>query len=67
MLASNKINPIELGVVATFILLLGAFLLFVIALSLFNEQNAKQSAEKNTLALQIQNLQEQLALLQRKL
>lgn len=67
MLDCNKINPVQLGVITASILLIGSFLSFVIALTLFNEQNIKQNIDKNTLAQQIQSLQEQLQLLQRKL
>ena len=59
----DKIDPIKLGVITSIIMLIGSFLSFIIAITLFNQK----SVDKNEIAEDIRGLQEHMRLLQRKL
>lgn len=59
MLCTNKIKPVQVGVIATLFSLIGSILAFILAIALLNDEIAKQSSNKDSLKRQIQNLIEQ--------
>ena len=66
MFCCNKIDPPQLGVISATFSLIGSILAFILAIVVFNEEKTKKDNTKDAITQQIQDLNQQLLLLQRK-